>query len=160
MGLFALFILLLLFVLLLLFWAVPLIIIFWLLVNKAGRPGWSQIIPFWSYYVLGVVAKNKRVGIIVIVLSAVSILLNMTGPKELANTVSFVQLGSVLGLWIVFARQFTSGAGKWLVFLLVPIVGVFLTGKTQYKGAVATTTYVPLPVPPAPTISSAAPGEG
>lgn len=140
-----------LFILLLLFWAIPLIIIFWILINKAGKPGWSQIIPFWSYYIQGVVGRNKRVGIIVIVLSVVSILLNYTGPKGLADIVSFVQLGSVIGLWIVFARQYTSGVGKWFVFLLVPIVGVFLTGKTQYKEAIVTPTQVQPPVSPLPS---------
>lgn len=115
-------------------YAIPLLITLWILVRKAGRAGWTQLIPFYSYFVLGEIAQRPRLATVAIAINILSTMFSFTSAVALNNVFGVLSLISYIALLVAFSRQYSSGAGKWFIFLLLPIVGVFLTRKTLYTG--------------------------
>ncbi len=124
---------------------VPMVIINWVLMKKAGKPGWTQLIPAYSYYVQGVVAGRRTIGTWIAVLYGLDLVSIVTPASAI--------VGDLVGLpifilWIIMivslAKKYNAGAGMWVLFILVPVVGVFFVNKYQYIGAGTTPTVAPM----------------
>lgn len=115
----------------LLFYLIPLLIIMWKLYVKAGKPGWTAIIPVYNDVVMAEIAGM---------------------PVWLGWTVGLLAVGSYLikilslinlffGLWLLrgFIMKYDRGIGFWFVVLFLPIIGVFIAKNAHYKGDTNTT---------------------
>lgn len=133
-------------------------VIIWQLFTKAGRPGWACLIPFYSGYVFGTIAKNKSVAIAyVITQTIVGIIAALSERGVLPSLVDYAATLAALIFTLVcliwFIKQYDAGIGKWLLFLIFPIVGVFFVKTVRYKKALVeapqTTSTTGQPLPPA-----------
>lgn len=141
-----------------LLYVVPSIIIFWKLVTKAGQPGWSQLIPLYNSYICGVVAKKPAIGIAVAACGALqgitsyaSVLFPESSSLSQATSLSTSLLGLIwLVAWLVLLfhliKQYDAGVGMWLLFIFLPVVGVFLVHKVNYTGGQITDLAARVPV--------------
>lgn len=118
----------------LVFYAVPSIIIFWKLYTKAGQAGWKAIIPFYSQYIMGVIAKRPTFGLIAAVAGAVNYVVGFLKFDILTILTALVFV--VFGLITLskFIQKYDAGIGKWALYLFLPIIGVFFVEKTEFKG--------------------------
>ena len=116
---------------------IPSIIIYWKLFTKAGQPGWKYIIPFYSQYIMGVIAKRKDLGLVAAIAIAASYgnYIDIVYFKFASAAASLVYI--VTGLMVLnsFIKQYDAGIGKWILFIFFPYIGVFLVGSTNYKGS-------------------------
>jgi len=133
---------------------IPYIVIFWTLVKKAGKNGWSQLIPAYNSYVLGLVAKKPKLAIATFIVYGIWLIFNYFVAPEAGITTVLGFTSLILQLIILrnFITQYDAGLGKWVLFVLVPIVGAFFAKDTKYIGGEA-----PTPVQPtAPAVGTPA----
>ena len=95
---------------------------YWTVFEKAGRPGWYALIPFWNIYQLVKIA-------------------GMRGISMLLLLVPFVNLFYAVGLNIRLARSFgqSTGFGIGLSLLSVLFWPMLAFGPAEYEGAALVT---------------------
>jgi hypothetical protein len=99
---------------------VPAVIGLWKTFEKAGKPGWAAIIPFYNGYVLTEVARKEILWFIL-------------------TLIPCVQYIALIILCIEVAKNFGKGAGfgvglALLPFIFFPMLGF---GSAQYQGGPA-----------------------
>lgn len=99
--------------------SIPAIINLWILFQKAGRPGWKAIIPFYNYYVMGEIADNTKMAVIYIATSLIPF-------------VNFVSLVFFVMLLISLIKKYSGPIAFWVLFFLFPIGALFLVRKMEY----------------------------
>jgi len=141
--------------LIVLFYVVPLLIATWKLYQKAGKPGWSAIVPVYSSVVMAEIAKKPLwMGVVAGVAGFSGYLFG----RPIDGLLSLVGAGFGLFILIHFIKQYDRGFGFWAAYILLPIVAVFLADKANYTGG-ALATNNPVAPAPAPGIAPApAPG--
>lgn len=105
--------------------AVPSFVIFWKLYRKAGQPGWASLIPGYSSYAMGLIVGNPTLGIVTGIAAIASYVVNI---------LSLPWLILALVLLNKFVKHYDAGLGRWLLFIFLPIIGVFFVDKTNFKG--------------------------
>lgn len=114
---------------------IPIIIINWTLMKKASKAGWSQLIPGYNYYVQGVVAERPTLAVWLAVLYGLGFVISFTPLSVLLG--GLLSIASMV-LWIIMiislAKHYNAGIGTWLLFILVPVVGVFFVKNIKYLG--------------------------
>ncbi len=107
-----------------LLFAVPSLITTWRLFKKAGKPGWAAIVPIYNYIVELQIAKMPTWYVVLMFVPLVNV---------------------VIGILILvnFAKQYNRKLGFWLAYIFLPIVAMFLVGKTQYTGGEAVAAAAP-----------------
>ena len=132
--------------------------IFWQLFEKAGVAGWKAIVPFYNYTVAGRIAGSVKtawmfigtyfgglallVGSIVLYAvhnlatngnggTIINILLFLVGVASII--LIFVSVLCGLMLLVKFAQMYTAGLGRWLVFIFLPLIGVFLVRPVKFR---------------------------
>ena len=111
------------YLLLFVFYAIPVLIAGWILYKKAGKPGWSAIVPYYNTIVMADIAK---LGI---------------GWAVAAILVPFVGVY----VFIKWAQQYDRGVGFWLLFIFLPIIAVFFANKANYTGGALAGQFGPVP---------------
>ena len=130
--------------LIVLFYVVPALIATWKLYQKAGKPGWSVIVPVYSGVVMAEIAKKPLwMGVVAGVAGFSGYLFG----RPIDGLLSLVGAGFGLFILIHFIKQYDRGFGFWAAYILLPIVAVFLADKANYTGGVLATNN---PVAPAP----------
>jgi hypothetical protein len=146
----------------LLLYTLPTVILYWILAKKAGKPGWSQLIPAYNYYVQGIIAKTPKLAIATAVLYGLFFLLSYSPLNNLDGIVAIAWLPVWIVQVVAMAKQYNASAGKWVLFILLPVVGVFFVKDVQFTGGamapvqpvvppvtpVAATPTVPPTIPP------------
>jgi len=97
--------------------AVIVIVGFWKVFSKAGEPGWSSIIPIYSFIVLLKIIDKPIWWIILMFIPLVNFIIAIICCLELAKKFG---KGAGFGIGLVF-----------LSFIFVPILGF---GKAEYQG--------------------------
>jgi len=113
-GLAGLGVMLVIWVVLILIAVVPVIVVQWKLFTKAGRPGWASIVPIYNIFVANEIAGTPTWYVILALLPGVSI------------------VGYIL-IYIELAKKYSNPATVWLS-LFLPIIALFMVGKTEYIG--------------------------
>lgn len=125
----------------LLLYALPAYITRWKLYNKANRPGWAALIPFYDTYMMGDVANKVKLSFALIGLYVVSIPVQLAEPEKgspmylLLFLIFLSMLILSIALLVNFAMQYDGGVGFWLAYMFLPIVAVFLVNKVNHKDA-------------------------
>ena len=121
---------------------VPAIVVSWKLFTKAGKPGWASIVPIYNLVVMCEIAQVPTWYAVLALLPGINI------------------VGIIL-IYVGLAKQYSNQATVWLSWL-VPIIALFMVGKTEYIGGNAqpqapqtiVTPGVPQdPTPPQPPIN-------
>jgi fructose-specific phosphotransferase system IIC component len=130
-----------------LLYAIPLYAIFWKLFKKAGQPGWKFLIPYYNAYITGVIADRVTIGWVVIIVSIASQVSTYV-PGTAGNSMRLITGAAYvvfyISLLIVFARKYTASISQWIVFLIFPIVGVFMMDNVKFKDSDDTAKPTPL----------------
>lgn len=113
---------------------VPSIISTWKLYEKAGQPGWSSIIPYYSTYVMGVIAKKVPIALASIGLSVLVMIMNNDSMIHLKGIISLLTVPLTLYLFFCFATQYDRKTSFWLFYIFLPIVAVFKVKDANYIG--------------------------
>lgn len=94
------------------------IVSMWKVFEKAGRPGWASIIPFYNTYVILMIAGKP-------------------GWWLLLYFIPIVNLVIMIIVMIDFARSFGKGAGfgVGLTFLSIIFMPILAFGDAKYSGA-------------------------
>lgn len=117
---------------------IPYNVIFWNLYVKAGKPGWTAIVPVYNCVVLAdIVKKNIIIGLISGSFIIFSVLRNVIDSPVLGI---LRLVTAVFGLYLLnaFIKQFNRGIGYWALVLFLPFIAVFLKDKTEYKVSLVT----------------------
>lgn len=120
-----------------LLFAVPSIIAWWRLYEKASKPGWASIIPVYSSIVMAQIAqKPVWMGVVVGVAGIAS---GFFLPLNLVVL--------VLGLYLLFSfmQQYDRNLWFWAAVIFLPIVGVFMVKNANYTGTPVTPAVQPTP---------------
>ena len=138
--------------------AVAQLAIFWQLFEKAGVAGWKAIVPFYNYIVAGRIAGSVKTawmfigtyfGGLALLFSSIllyaaynfatngeggvviNILLFLAGVASIVSLFASVFCGVLL--LVKFAHSYTAGLGRWLVFILLPLIGAFLVRPVKFR---------------------------
>lgn len=146
--------------------------ILWQLFTKAGKAGWTSMVPVYGSVVMANIAKKPAVLGWISGIASVVVFVYTTFHLggDMISLASFV-LWIVFGLIILnsFIKQYSAGIGRWIVFIFLPLIGVFLVKNVTYKGSLTTPTqgapataatppaFVPGGAPIAPAATYAAP---
>lgn len=114
---------------------VPALIGSWMLYARAKQPGWTALVPFYATYIMGKIAKQTNLGIVV----AIGILLQFVDSiyPELFTGLTEVVFYSVyivvsLALLVLWVLQYTNRA-LLVLWLLFPFIGIFFLKSVKYK---------------------------
>ncbi len=113
----------------------PSLIITWRLYKKAGKPGWATLVPLYGNIVQLQIAKLPVWYILLLLVPGVNFVIDIV-------------------IIVNFAKQYNRKLGFWLAYLFLPIVAVFLVGKTEYTGG-ETVAATATPASPADTAALA-----
>lgn len=103
-----------------LFIVIPQIISFWKLFTKAGEPGWAALIPIYNTYVMNKIGGGPIWYFILALLPTVNIV-------------------GVILILVELSKKYDKPATVWLASF-IPIISVFMVGKTSYIGNTPTTS--------------------
>ena len=98
---------------------IPAIIVNWKIVSKAGEPGWSSIVPVYNIIILNKIAGTPSWYVLLALIPGVSL------------------IGIIL-IYIELSKKYSKPATIWLS-ILIPIVALFMIGKTEFIGGGAST---------------------
>ncbi len=93
---------------------IPAIVVSWKLFKKAGRPGWAALVPIYNTWVMNDIAGTPTWYFIL----------------SLMPSIGFI--GYIL-IYIELAKKYSKPATVWFGMFL-PIVALFMVGKTEYIG--------------------------
>lgn len=125
------------------------IITLWKLFTKAGQPGIAALVPVYNVMVMAKIGgRSTWVGFITGILSVLFYVMSNSNNFFVKETDPAMYLGYFgityllsaifLGLYIYIIigcmRKYDKGVMIWLLFVLLPIVAVFLVGKVKYIG--------------------------
>jgi hypothetical protein len=117
---------------------VLLVVSMWKIFEKAGRPGWAAIVPFYNVYILvQIVGRSMNFFWAYLALVIVS----MIPIVGLITSIGLIVISIILTLDL--AKSFGKTTGFAVLMILLPIVGypMLAFGKDKYVGpAVATAT--------------------
>jgi Family of unknown function (DUF5684) len=130
--------------LMIIFYAIPSIITWWKLYNKAGQPGWAAIIPVYSSVIM------SKIGGMPLALGLAAGIVPLIGyfiasDNEWQSLIRIAAIVLFIVLLIPFSKRYDRGPGFWILTVLLPIVAVFLVGKVKYIGDGATPAAVAAP---------------
>lgn len=111
------------------FFAIPSLIVTWQLYTKAGKPGWSAIIPIYNVFVMAQIGKVPTNWAIAY---AVAVVLSFI--PVLGLLFSLVGLGIAIYILVQFIKQYDRGIGFWASYILLPLVALFLVKDAKYTG--------------------------
>ena len=121
-----------------LLYLIPSLAVMWQLFKKAGRQGWLAIIPVYGSVVMAQIAGQKTwlgwtVGVSSALYSLTSLVPEVDDLKPLSATIFLVTF--IFGLYLLraFIVSYTAGIGRWLLYIFVPIIGVFFVKDVNYK---------------------------
>ena len=120
------------------------IVVMWKVYAKAGKPGWTSIIPIYNIYVLMKIINRPGWWVLLYFIPLVNIVISLINAIDLAKVFGKSSVFGVVGLWLFSLVGYTM-----LAF-----------GKATYTGGSTppTTPSTPQPsVAPAPTPVAAAP---
>lgn len=136
-------------ILLVLLHAIPYAIVMWRLAEKAGKPGWTQIVPYYNLFVQSEIAGTPSYYPVVAAICSVAAVLPFVGMLT-------PLVGSVFSILILIGmlQRYTLTGGQIALILLLPIVAVFTVKDVTYRGPapqpVPMQPQPPAHVPPAP----------
>jgi len=113
------------------FYAVPMIVLMWRVFDKAGKPGWTAIVPVYNLVIMGEIGRvDSWIGWT----AAGTVVANwLFVGNSLSRLLSLVTLGFGIYLFIKMAQRFNKEASFWVLAVLLPIVAVFMTRDLKYK---------------------------
>jgi hypothetical protein len=131
---------------------VPQVVILYNLFTRAQHPGWQAIIPGYSYYVMGKIAKKDTLAWIAGISGALYWVLYLmsafaskgsyfstsngnSGFYSILGIVAFVVGLSYLFTLVYFSRCYKNYSGFWVLYLFIPLIAVFTFRKVNYVGA-------------------------
>lgn len=124
---------------------IPSIITTWNLFAKAGQYGWAALIPLYSSYVFGTIAKMP-----------VWLIATFIGLEIISNFVEILGFPYfVIAIYFLFGfvKQYSAGLLFWVMYIFIPWVSVFTMKNVQYIGEVSGPTQSG-PVAPETTATS------
>lgn len=132
------------FLLIVLLYSVPLMVTMWRLAEKAGKPGWTQIVPYYNLFVQNEIAGTPSYYPIVATICSVAAVLPFVG-------VFTPVVGTVFSILILVGmlQRFTLTSGQIALIILLPIVAVFSLKDVAYRGPAPQPVHPQQPYPPA-----------
>ena len=115
-------------------YTVPQFIVFWKLYQKAGMPGWTAIVPVYSYIVMAEIAKKSVVVGVIGGLFEVFWYLRLAIDNPILGIGRLVTIVFALYILNAFIKQYNRGIGYWALVIFLPLIAVFMTDKSEYKG--------------------------
>lgn len=146
------------FLLIVLVLAALVIIAMWKIFTKAGKPGWSAIVPYYNSYILGKIANSDDK--ITIALVAVTVADTLISKAITSNSSSLIIATagllslSILVLWIItmvhLAAAFGEGVGFAVGIILLPFIflPILAFGDYSYQCPQPRTPYGATPSDP------------
>ena len=120
-----------------LIYSLPFFVITWKLFNKADKPGWASIIPFYSYYIFGVISKKPKA----LVYTGVFLSIFTSIGSYVTSIPSFINYVASIALIVIalillagFTKQYQASLLFWVGYILFPIIAVFFVNKIKYTG--------------------------
>ena len=143
-GMLVLFILLAIYGLIVLVTVISYVIVTWRLYEKAGKPGWSSLVPVYSTVIMGEISKKPVwIGLTVgLYMFAPSILILFT---EESSSMMYLLFNMVYGVASVaflilsvlllagFIRSYKARTAFWVCYLLFPVAAVFMVKNVSYN---------------------------
>ena len=123
------------------------VIVMWKLFEKAGKPGWAAIVPFYNLYVFFEITWGNGWLFLLILLSIIPIVGSIA--------VCVIMIITMVKLAKVFGKS--GGFAVGLIFLSVIFEAILAFGDSKYVGIDGVSAQeAPTPVPPVePTVSNA-----
>lgn len=85
----------------------------WLVFRKAGRPGWTSLIPFYNGYVLLKIAGRPGWWLLLLLIPLVNVVITLIVSLDLAKAFGKSTVFGVVGLWLFSVVGFLMlGFGK------------------------------------------------
>ncbi len=138
---------------------IPSIIVSWILYSKAGRPGWTAIVPVYSSVVMAEIAgKPAWMGWTLGGLPILSAIFTSTSNGALNVLGSLLNLGVFILFILVlveFIKKYKSNVAFWVTYIIIPIVAVFLVKNMEYIGGGTQASASAPGVPQAPVAPAA-----
>ena len=117
------------------FYAIPAYVIYWKLFKKAGRKGWEYLIPVYGQYIEGVIADSPKLGLTIGIMWAIYLVLGfIPAIAPFVGVLGIIWAIAGLVLLRKFVMKYDAGVGKWMLFIFLPIVGMFQVNDVNYKG--------------------------
>jgi hypothetical protein len=132
--------------------SVFIIITWWKIFTKAGRPGWAAIIPVYNLIVMFKIAGVSPLWLLLIIGSFIPFVNFVTGIAYLVVTIiMYVKLAKAFGK----SGWFAVG----MILLGVIFLPILAFGKATYTGIAPAAPIAPQnpPVPPTPQVESVPP---
>lgn len=118
----------------------------WKIFTKAGRPGWSALIPFYSTYVLCEVVGRPGWWFLLLLIPLVNIVISLLIAMDLAKAFNQSQTFGIVALWLL---QFVGLS--WIGYLILAF------GDSRYMPPTQPTTQSAIPdAPDQPQLNVAA----
>jgi len=105
----------------LLLFALPGLIATWKLFQKAGKPGWAAIVPFYNTVVMLQIAKQPIWYFVMLF-------------------IPFVNFIFAILVLVGFIKAYRGSVGFWVAYILFPLVSLFLIKNVEYSGDVVPAT--------------------
>jgi len=80
--------------------AVFFLVVYWKVFAKAGKPGWTSIIPFYSTYIILKIAGKPGWWLLLYFIPLVNIVVNIVVSLGVAEAFGRSQMFGVFGLWL------------------------------------------------------------
>lgn len=141
----------------LILFVIPSVIVFFKLFKAAGQPGWAAIVPVYSSIVMSKIAKKPLwLGVLVGVAGALAWGIRGAAGNDSPIEKIALLVYIVFGLYLLnaFIKKYDRGLGAWVIYVFLPIIGMFIVNKATYKdGTLAAAPAVtpintPTPQPP------------
>ncbi len=135
---------------LLVLYTIPQLIVFWKLYKIAGKPGWFAIVPVYGTVVMAEIAKKSIVLGLIGGLFEVFVYLRIVIDNPILGIGRFITVVFALYVLNAFIKQYNRGLGYWALVIFLPIIAVFTTDKSEYKGGMGINMNAQ-PIPGQPT---------
>lgn len=103
-------------------------VLFWMLFQRAKKPGWKALIPFYNLYVMGEIATKKKLGLASAVVNFLTIVIisqSFIRDQTILNLLMVVAVVLYITLFVEFVRKYDKQYKRWLIVPFVPVVGLF-----------------------------------
>lgn len=109
----------------------------WKMFAKAGKGGWEILIPIYSLYVMADIAKKKKLGILIIIFSLLSLIIPFyfSNIEKLVTVVTpllaFLSFIFTLIISVSFVRQYNKNIWVTIGFILFPFIFIPILGLNK-----------------------------